>query len=154
MRKMRKRRSNGIRCGLFFFALTVLATGYSHSVEHKNQINQITPPVDITDFSYSSENRRNPFEPVNLLKAKKKRETGGIKTAGYELEELKFVGELKADKQRFAMMEDTQGKGVMLKKGDFLNKNLWVVDIPEGRVVLGYKLKGEIKKIDIDLPRK
>ncbi len=148
---MQKARRNSIRCGVIFFALALLVSGNSYSVEHKNQI---IPPVDITDFSYTSENRRNPFEPVNLLKAKKKRDSGGTKMAGYELEELKFVGEVRSDNKRFAMMEDTQGKGVILKKGDFLNKNLWVVDIPEGRVILGYKLKGEIKKIGLDLPRK
>jgi Tfp pilus assembly protein PilP len=130
--------------------LILLTAGYSYPAEQKKPG---TPSLNVSDFVFSTENRRNPFEPVNLLKAKQKRESGGTK-AGYELEELRLVGTVKSDKKRVAMMEDMQGKGVMLKKGDFINNNLWVVDIPENKVVLGYKLKGEVKKIDIDLPKK
>ncbi|HEY3275986.1 MAG TPA: pilus assembly protein PilP [Syntrophorhabdaceae bacterium] len=139
-----------IRCIVIALMLLMVTTGLSYSVEQKGPAPQ---GVNISDFSYSSENRRNPFEPVNLLRAKQKRD-GGEAKSGYELEELRFVGEVKSDNKRFAMMEDMQGKGIMLKKGDFLNKNLWVLDIPPGKVILGYKLKGEIKKIDIDLPKK
>lgn len=139
-----------IRCIMITLMLLMVTTGLSYSVEQKKPAPQ---GVNISDFSYSSENRRNPFEPVNLLRAKQKRD-GGEAKSGYELEELRFVGEVKSDNKRFAMMEDMQGKGIMLKKGDFLNKNLWVLDIPPGKVILGYKLKGEIKKIDIDLPKK
>jgi hypothetical protein len=131
-------------------ALVLLMAGSSYSLEQKKQAGV---SADLSDFAYSSANRRNPFEPVNLLKAKQKRDSGGSRS-GYELEELRFVGEVKADNRRYAMMEDMQGKGIMLKKGDLLNKNLWVVDIVAGKVILGYKLKGEIKRIDIDLPKK
>jgi len=138
-------------CMLFVLAPVLFLAGPSYSVEQKKPAAQ---GVNISDFSYSSDNRRNPFEPVNLLRAKQKRVGEDSKSGGYELEELKFVGEVIADNKRFAMMEDRQGKGIMLKKGDFLNKNMWVIDIPPGRVVLGYKLRGEIKKIDVDLPKK
>jgi Tfp pilus assembly protein PilP len=130
--------------------LILLTAGYSYPAEQKKPGG---PALNVSDFVFSTENRRNPFEPVNLLKAKQHRESGGTK-AGYELEELRLVGTVKSDKKRVAMMEDMQGKGVMLKKGDFINNNLWVVDIPENKVVLGYKLKGEVKKIDVDLPKK
>jgi hypothetical protein len=146
--------------------LILLTAGYSYPAEQKKpggpalnmpgpaeQKKPGGPALNVSDFVFSTENRRNPFEPVNLLKAKQHRESGGIK-AGYELEELRLVGTVKSDKKRVAMMEDMQGKGVMLKKGDFINNNLWVVDIPENKVVLGYKLKGEVKKIDVDLPKK
>jgi len=65
-----------------------------------------------------------------------------------------LVGILKTDKAKFAMMEDMQGKGVMFKKGDNLNNNLWVADVVDGRVILAYKLKNDIKNINIDIPKK
>ncbi len=115
-----------------------------------------SPPAEkfsVGDFVYSAEGRRDPFEAVYLTKVKKNRESGSIKK-GYELEELKLVGTLKTDKGRFAMMEDMQGRGILFKKGDFLNSSLWVTDVQEGRVALAYKLKGDTRSINIDIPRK
>jgi Tfp pilus assembly protein PilP len=108
---------------------------------------------NVGDFEYTSENRRDPFEPIYLARVKRSREATSLKK-GYELEELKLVGILKTDKTKFAMMEDMQGKGVMFKKGDYLNNNLWVSDVVEGRVVLAYKIKNDIKNINIDIPKK
>ena len=108
---------------------------------------------NVGDFNYTSDNRRDPFEPVYLARVKRTKEATSLKR-GYELEELKLVGILKTDKTKFAMMEDTQGKGVMFKKGDYLNNNLWVSDVVDGRVVLSYKLKNDIKNINIDIPKK
>lgn len=108
---------------------------------------------NVSDFEYTSENRRDPFEPVYLARVKRSKEATSLKR-GYELEELKLVGILKTDKERFALMEDTQGKGIMFKKGDHLNNNLWVADVVEGRVVLAYRLKNDIKNINIDIPKK
>jgi hypothetical protein len=53
-----------------------------------------------------------------------------------------------------AMMEDTQGKGIFFRKGDPINQNMWVADISNSNVVFAYKLKGEIKKVVVDLPIK
>jgi Tfp pilus assembly protein PilP len=114
---------------------------------------EVAQKFSVNDFTYSSENRRDPFEPVYLSRVKRSREAGKLKR-GYELEELKLVGILKTDKNRFAMMEDMQGKGIMFKKGDSVNNNLWVADVLEGKVVLAYKLRGEIKNINIDIPKK
>jgi len=108
---------------------------------------------NVADFSYSSENRRDPFEPVYLARVKRSKEVTSLKR-GYELEELKLVGILKTDKAKFAMMEDMQGKGVMFKKGDNLNNNLWVADVVDGRVILAYRLKSDVKNINIDIPKK
>jgi len=108
---------------------------------------------NVGDFEYTSDNRRDPFEPVYLARVKRSKEATSLKK-GYELEELKLVGILKTDKTKFAMMEDMQGKGVMFKKGDYLNNNLWVADVVDGRVVLSYKLKNDIKNINIDIPKK
>jgi len=47
-----------------------------------------------------------------------------------------------------------QGRGILFRKGDYLNKNLWIVDILDGNIVLGYKLKGEIRTFTLDIPRK
>lgn len=112
-----------------------------------------TPKFAVGDFVYSAEGRRDPFEAVYLTRVKKSRESATVKK-GYELEELKLVGTLKTDKGRFAMMEDMQGRGILFKKGDFLNNSLWVTDVQEGRVVLAYKLKGDTRNINIDIPRK
>ncbi|MCX7965471.1 MAG: hypothetical protein N2596_02450, partial [Syntrophorhabdaceae bacterium] len=65
----------------------------------------------------------------------------------------KLVGILKAGDARVAMMEDMQGRGILFRKGDFLNKNLWIVDILDGHIILGYKLKGEIRTFILDIPR-
>jgi Tfp pilus assembly protein PilP len=114
---------------------------------------------DIGDFEYKSEGRRDPFEPVLLLKATSSREVKAVKdkkstldAPSYELEGLKLVGVLKSDKGMMAMMEDTQGKGIFFRKGDPLNQTMWVADITKSNVVFAYKLKGEIKKVVIELP--
>jgi Tfp pilus assembly protein PilP len=126
-------------------------TSFLFSQEQK----QIATPAkfNVGDFTYTSDNRRDPFEPVYLARVKRSKEATSLKR-GYELEELKLVGILKTDKAKFAMMEDMQGKGIMFKKGDNLNNNLWVADVVDGRVILAYKLKNDIKNINIDIPKK
>lgn len=113
------------------------------------------PVVDIAAFSYTSQDRRDPFEQVQVLKTKKKDPSSfNNAKSGYELEELKLVGVVKTGAVTFAVMEDTQGKGMMFKKGDFLNNNLWVFDFLQDRVVFAHKLKGDVRKIPVDIPRK
>jgi hypothetical protein len=109
--------------------------------------------TNIKEFSYTSQDKRDPFEPLHLLKMKKNKGSDARKT-GYELEELKLVGVLKTGAVKFAVMEDVQGRGLLFKKGDFVNKNLWVIDILENKVVMGYKLRGDTRKIAIDIPGK
>ncbi len=77
----------------------------------------------------------------------------GKRGAGYELEELKFVGTMKTGAQRSAMMEDRQRKGMLFRKGDYVNANLWVIDVRVDKVVLGYKLRNEVRKIIVDIPK-
>jgi Tfp pilus assembly protein PilP len=108
---------------------------------------------NVGDFVYTSENKRDPFEPLYLLKIRQDKVAGASKR-GYELEELKLVGVLKTGNNRYAMMENMQGKGITFKKGDFLNNNLWISDIIDSKVILSYKLKGEIKRIELDIPKK
>jgi len=119
---------------------------------------QATPTFDIDDFVYISENRRDPFEPIYFVRTKRgTKVTAGEKKQekkGYELDELKLAGILKTENLSIVMMEDLQGRGISFKKGDYLNPNLWIVDITQNRVVFGYKLKGEIKNFAIDIPRK
>jgi Tfp pilus assembly protein PilP len=109
-------------------------------------------PVD-QDFSYTSKDRREPFEPVFLAKVKQRQVSGTLKE-GYELEELKLVGMLKSGGAKFAMMEDTQGKGLLFKQGDFVNKTTWIMDIDDEKVIMAYKIKGDIRKFAIDIPRR
>jgi Tfp pilus assembly protein PilP len=106
------------------------------------------------DFSFNSERMRDPFEAVYFQRIKGNKGTKAVVKTGFELDELKFVGTLKTDKGRSAMMEDMQGKGMLFKKGDYINGNLWVLEVLESRLVLGYKLKNEIKKMNIDIPNK
>jgi len=109
-------------------------------------------PVD-PDFSYTSKDRRDPFEPVFLAKIKQ-RQVGSALKEGYELEELKLVGMLKSNGAKFAMMEDMQGKGLLFKQGDFVNKTTWIMDIDDEKVIMAYKIKGDIRKFAIDIPRR
>jgi Tfp pilus assembly protein PilP len=112
-------------------------------------------PVTDKDFvAYASQDRRDPFEPIYLYRMKKKSAAGIIEKVGYELEELKLVGVIKTGAVRFAMMEDVQGRGMLFKKGDSLNQNLWLFDILEDKVVLAYKLRGDTRKIVLDITRK
>jgi Tfp pilus assembly protein PilP len=111
------------------------------------------PKFNVADFVYSSEGRRDPFQSLPLARLRDNKPKKATKR-GYELEELKIVGLLKTDKSRYVMMEDVQGKGITFQKGDYLNSNLWVVDVLDGNVVFGYKLKEETKKFTVDVPRK
>jgi Tfp pilus assembly protein PilP len=110
------------------------------------------PPYDAGNFTYTSTNRRDPFEQLHVTKQKENKGKTSLKK-GYELEELKVVGVLRADKDKFVMMEDMQGRGMLFKKGDFINTNLWVVDVLENQIALGYKLKGELRRILLNIPR-
>jgi hypothetical protein len=111
------------------------------------------PKFNVSDFVYSSEGRRDPFQSLPLARLRESKTKKATKR-GYELEELKIVGLLKTDKSKYVMMEDVQGKGITFQKGDYLNSNLWVVDVLDSNVVFGYKLKEEIKKFTVDVPRK
>jgi Tfp pilus assembly protein PilP len=111
------------------------------------------PKFNVADFVYSSEGRRDPFQSLPLARLRDNKTKKATKR-GYELEELKIVGLLKTDRSRYVMMEDVQGKGITFQKGDYLNSNLWVVDVLDGNVVFGYKLKEETKKFTVDVPRK
>jgi Tfp pilus assembly protein PilP len=111
-----------------------------------------SPPAD-PEFTYTSKDRRDPFEPVFLSKVKQSQAAGALKE-GYEMEELKLVGMLKSGGSKFAMMEDVQGKGLLFKQGDFVNKNTWIMDVNDEKVTMAYKIKGDIRKFDIDIPRK
>lgn len=154
---------------IIFGAALMLSTTVSFAAETKKEPQTINAPqikkeeikFDIGDFEYKSEGRRDPFEPVLLLREQSRREVKVIKdknstadALNYQLEELKLVGVLKSDKGMMAMMEDTQGKGIFFRKGDPLNQNMWVADISNSNVVFAYKLKGEIKKVVVDLPIK
>jgi len=119
-----------------------------------NQAEEKQPVPDIGNFTYTSQDRRDPFEEVYILKTRKNEGSFKSMKSGYELEELKLVGVVKTGAVTFAVMEDTQGKGMMFKKGDFLNSNLWLSDFIEDKVVFAYKLKGDVRKIPVDIPRK
>ena len=113
-----------------------------------------SPLANIGDFTYTSQDRRDPFEQVHVLKTAARNPGIGVQKSGYELEELKLVGIIKSGAVTFAVMEDTQGKGMMFKKGDFINNNVWLLDFLEDKVVFAYKLRGDIRRIAVDLPRK
>lgn len=157
-------------CIIVAGVLIMLSATVSFSLEEKKdqkimnkeqQTKKAEVKFDIGDFEYKSEGRRDPFEPVLLLREQSRREVKVIKdkksttdALNYQLEELKLVGILKSDKGMMAMMEDKQGKGIFFRKGDPLNQNMWVADISYINVVFAYKLKGEIKKVIVDLPTK
>jgi Tfp pilus assembly protein PilP len=115
---------------------------------------QMPLKFNIGDFTYTSANRRDPFEALFLKDIKQQSGRSTALKKGYELEELKLVGIMKADNKNLAMMEDMQSKGIIFKKNDFLNKNLWITEILSDKVEFGYKIKGEIKTFTIEIPRK
>jgi len=148
------------------FAVTmILLFGLCHSlsyaqskIELKNpgakKAESPQPKFNVGDFNYTSSNKRDPFEVVSLLRDIKQLGKNDILKKGYELEELKLVGIMKTINKNIAIMEDMQGKGILFKKKDYLNKNLWIVDILTDKVEFGYKIKGEIRTFAIDIPRK
>ncbi|MHB8110129.1 MAG: pilus assembly protein PilP [Syntrophorhabdaceae bacterium] len=133
------------------------------AAEAKKQ--EAQPKYNIENFSYNPMGTRNPFEPILLLKAKTSRGLS-VKTVkrtpdkaksekiDYELEELRLVGVIKSGTGMIAMMEDIQGKGIFFRKGDYLNKSMWVEDVSASNMVLGYKARGETKKISVNIPTK
>lgn len=149
----RHQRSNTMKNVLIFLVMFFVLCPFSLFCQEAKKASVPPQKFNIGDFNYSAENRRDPFEPVYLAKVKNSKEATSLKR-GYELEELKLVGILKTDKTKYAMMEDMQGKGMMFKKGDKLNNNLWVADVVDGRVILAYRLKNDIKNINIDIPKK
>jgi len=134
------------------FLLIAPATGLSQTPA-KVEIKKIPAPKLDADFSYTSKDKRDPFEAVYLAKIRASR-AGSTSKEGYELEELRLVGILKTGNGKLAMMEDMQGKGLTFKKGDFLNKSTWVLDIEEEKMMVAYRVKGDIRKVAIDIPRK
>ncbi|MCX5798962.1 MAG: pilus assembly protein PilP [Proteobacteria bacterium] len=117
--------------------------------------------VQIGDFTYTSKDKRDPFEPTYLFKAKRGKEKqvtkgskGEVLKSGYELEELRLVGIIMKEKNRYAMMEDMQGRGVLFKNGDLINPTIFIVDILESKVILGYSVKGELRKFEMEIQKK
>ncbi len=116
---------------------------------------------ELGEFSFSSKHLRDPFEPVFLLKARKLRVGYQVPTdkakglrEGYELEELRLVGIIQKENARYAMMEDLQGKGMLFKKGDMINPRLWIVDVVENKVVMGYRTKKATKTFEVEIQKK
>lgn len=109
-------------------------------------------PSSLNDFTYTSQ-RRDPFERALAFRSRNQLGAETLK-AGYELEELKLVGVMKAGIEKFAVMEDMQGKGLLFKKGQNLNNNLWVSDILEEKIILGHRLRGDVRMITLNIPRK
>lgn len=107
---------------------------------------------NLSEFAYTSA-RRDPFERGLAFKAKNQLGTQTVKS-GYELEELKLVGVLKAGPDKYAVMEDMQGKGILFRKGESLNKNMWVSEILDEQVIFGQRLKGDTRMISLNIPRK
>jgi hypothetical protein len=145
-RRMRRRLKNKFIIIVLFICLTPVTLFSQAKTEIKS--GALDP-----DFSYTSKNRRDPFEPVFLTKLKQRQVSGALKE-GYELEELKLVGMLRSGAAKFAVMEDMQGKGLLFKQGDFVNKTTWIMEVDEERVVMACRIKGDIRKFAIDIPRK
>jgi Tfp pilus assembly protein PilP len=146
-------RNSALALTLFLLVAQGPAFGKGASKDPAKTEKKEPQPVTVADFTYSSQGLRDPFEALYLSRVQKSR-SGEARKAGYELEELKLVGVIKTGPSRYAMMEDIQGKGMLFKKGDYLNKNLWVMDITEEKVVMAYKVKGDIRQIGVDIPKK
>jgi Tfp pilus assembly protein PilP len=104
-------------------------------------------------FEYRGDKIRDPFQPLSLIKGPSEKKKGKVDYRGYRLEELRLVGVIVNEKERFALMEDKEGKGIVLRKGDLLEEDTWVHEIERDKVVFAYRLRGEIKRIVIQIPR-
>lgn len=144
------------RNSLILFLLLFIAASSLWAAPPKKVVEAAPPQTQpaIGDFTYRSEGRRDPFEQLHLSRLRERKKSASVEKKGYELEELKPVGIMVSEKGRFVLMEDMQGKGILFKKGDHINPSLWITDILEGRVALAYKLKGETRRILLDVPRK
>lgn len=161
---MRLRQSSLIFCICFMLGLSSVYAQTKAPPAGKQGRETAEKKLNVEDFTYNPDGARNPFEPILLLKAKASRSMSikGSKDkgqqpekVGYELEELRLVGVIKSGTgTMIAMMEDTQGKGIFFRKGDHLNKNMWVQDVSASGMVLGYKTRGETRKITVDIPAK
>jgi Tfp pilus assembly protein PilP len=147
-RKMRLLSKNKLIATVFLAALIIPTSVFAQAKTEPKK----TIPVD-PDFTYTSKDCRDPFEPVIVTKARERQARGTTKE-GYEMEELKLVGMLKSSGAKFAMMEDMQGKGLLFKQGDYINKTTWIMDVDEEKVTMAYKIKGDIRKFAIDIPRR
>ncbi len=147
---MRKPR-NSLRLGWLVVPFVLVAAPL-FAEESPKETTQLS--TSAADFSYDSKDRRDPFDPLYVRNVTKKNQVANVRKPGYELEELKLVGVMQTGAVKFAMMEDLQGRGLLFKKGDFVNKNLWLFDILNDKILMGYKLRGDIRKIAIDIPRK
>lgn len=125
----------------------------SMTKKSEGQMEKEKKDLEFENFSYTSKGRRDPFF-ATVLSQRKRAAKEKLDKGGYELEELRIVGVLKTDRERFAMMEDRQGNGVLFRKGDYINKNLWIMDITDDKIVYGYRLKNEVRTIVMDLPEK
>jgi hypothetical protein len=134
---------------LLFLAVSISS---SDSAATQETTPETKKAVSLNDFTYTSQ-RRDPFERALGFKSKNQLGEQALKS-GYELEELKLVGVIKAGPERFAVMEDMQGKGLLFKKGESLNKNMWVSEILEEKVILGHRLRGDTRLISLNIPRK
>ncbi|MCX7857890.1 MAG: pilus assembly protein PilP [Deltaproteobacteria bacterium] len=152
-------------------ALSVSKDGPSKSIDEKKQpvelskekgVEQVKLNVvkskeeadgDLEEFTYTSKGKRDPFFAV-ILNQRKRALKEKSEKGGYELEELKVVGILKTDKEKLVMMEDKQGNGILFRRGDYINKNLWIVDISDEKIVCGYRLKNEVRTIVMDVQGK
>ncbi len=163
---LRLRQSSLILCVCLILGVSCVYAQTAAKAPAAGKQGQETPAkkYNVEDFTYSAEGARNPFEPILLMKAKTSRGMS-VKASkdkgdrpsekvGYELEELRLVGVIKSGTGMIAMMEDTQGKGIFFRKGDRLNNSMWVMDVLASSIVLGYKTKGETKKITVDIPTK
>jgi Tfp pilus assembly protein PilP len=144
-------------CLNFAFSFVFLCT-FAYGAEPKKSPEE--KKYQINDFTYTSKDRRDPFEPVYLLMAKKNKEKlltkgkkGPVLKGGYELEELKLVGIIRKDKSKYAMMEDLHGRGILFKKGDPINPTTSIMDILESKVVLGYSVRGEMRKFELEIQK-
>ncbi len=141
------------------FSLSLYAAELKKAAEPKKVKEE--KQVQIGDFTYTSKDKRDPFEPTYLFKAKRGKEKqvvkgskGEVLKSGYELEELRLVGIIMKEKNRYAMMEDMQGRGVLFKNGDLINPTIFIVDILESKVILGYSVKGELRKFEMEIQKK
>ena len=117
-------------------------------------------------MTYNPKGKVNPFEPLftgkqtaGLTKLKRKRRVPRTELEKIDLSQLKLVGIILASNGNKALVEESNGKGYVIKKGTYIGTNTGkVVQIDNNKVIVAeefedYRGNVVLKNTEIKLPK-
>jgi len=112
-------------------------------VEHKQH--KEIPVQHTTQFFYSSRGKRDPFKPLVSGKPKA--------TELLDVEHATLIGIMWSPKERYALLQDKDGKGYILKEGDRVSRGR-VLSIKKKEVIFKLYGFGEVKRVSLKIASK